>query len=118
MTAYIDLLKGMADETRLRVLGLLEAAGGELCVCQITGALGESQYKISRHLKVLKNSGWLRERRNGRWIHYRLADPVTGADLFPGRLREVLQTLSAEFLRLQVRISELETLRKAGSCKE
>ena len=58
--------------TRLRVLKLLEC--GELCVCDIVTALDMSQPKVSFHLNALKEAGLIKDRKEGRWIHYRLDD--------------------------------------------
>jgi ArsR family transcriptional regulator len=60
----------MADETRLRLLGLL--AGGEVCVCHLQAVLKTNQPKISRHLAYLRRAGLVAARRDGRWTHYRL----------------------------------------------
>ena len=67
---YERVLKAAADPTRVRILKILE--GGELCVCQIIAILGLSQSTISRHLFLLKMSGLVKERREGKWIHYSL----------------------------------------------
>ena len=76
------LFKALADETRLRILGLLLA--GEVCVCDIYESLKIPQPKASRHLAYLRRSGLVDTRREGLWIHYRLAspsDPVMAAVL-------------------------------------
>ena len=65
------LFKALSDTTRLRVLVLL-ARHGELCVCELTHALGEIQPKISRHLALLRETGVVTDRRQGQWIYYRL----------------------------------------------
>ena len=70
MQALADIFKALSDETRLRVIKLLE--NGELCVCDIVAALDISQPKVSFHLNVLKEAGLLRDRKQGRWTHYRL----------------------------------------------
>jgi ArsR family transcriptional regulator len=67
----LTLFTALADETRLRVL-LLLAAEGELCVCELTHALEESQPKISRHLALLRENGIVLDRREGLWVHYRI----------------------------------------------
>src|SRR5689334_22416745 len=67
------LFKALADETRLRILGLLLA--GEVCVCDIHESLKIPQSKASRHLAYLRRSGLVDTRRSGLWIHYRLANP-------------------------------------------
>ncbi len=72
MQDLLNILKTLAEETRLRILKLLE--NGELCVCDIVAALGMVQPKVSFHLNVLKEAGFLKDRRQGRWTHYRLDD--------------------------------------------
>ncbi len=67
------LFRALCDPTRLRIV-LLLVAEGELCVCELTHALGLSQPKISRHLASLRESRLLQARRSGQWMHYRI-DP-------------------------------------------
>jgi ArsR family transcriptional regulator len=62
--------KALSDETRLRILKLLE--DGELCVCDITAALQMTQPNISFHLSILKEAGLIKDRKEGRWNHYQL----------------------------------------------
>lgn len=68
-----SLFQALGDATRLRILGLLLT--GEVCVCNIHESLKISQPKASRHLAYLRRSGLVETRRDGLWIHYRLADP-------------------------------------------
>lgn len=70
----IPFYKALADDTRLRCL-LLILREEELCVCELTAALGESQPKISRHLAQLRQGGVLQDRRQGQWVFYRI-DPA------------------------------------------
>jgi ArsR family transcriptional regulator len=65
------LFKTLADPTRLRLLNLL--ACDETCVCELTDTLRVVQPKVSRHLAHLKRAGLVEARRNGKWMHYRLA---------------------------------------------
>jgi ArsR family transcriptional regulator len=77
-----QLLKALADRTRLRIVGLLVA--GEICVCHIHKSLGIPQPTASRHLAYLRKTGLVHGRRQGLWVHYRLArldDPVMQAVL-------------------------------------
>jgi ArsR family transcriptional regulator len=72
-----QFFKALADETRLRILGLLLT--GEVCVCHIHESLRISQPKASRHLAYLRCAGLVVTRRDGLWVHYRLAessDPI------------------------------------------
>jgi ArsR family transcriptional regulator len=66
-----QFFRSLGDLTRLRLLALLSREG-ELCVCELTHALGEIQPKISRHLALLREAGVVLDRRQGQWIYYRL----------------------------------------------
>jgi ArsR family transcriptional regulator len=75
-----NTFKALADQTRLRILGLLQS--GEICVCDIHGSLGLPQPTVSRHLAYLRKSRLVDTRKDGLWVHYRLAqlpDPVMQA---------------------------------------
>jgi ArsR family transcriptional regulator len=72
LTAMETLFKALADTTRLRILGLLLT--GEVCVCHIHESLKIPQPKTSRHLAYLRKAGLVDARRDGLWMHYRLAD--------------------------------------------
>jgi ArsR family transcriptional regulator len=65
----VQLFKCLADETRLRLVLLMQAEG-ELCVCELVAAMQESQPKISRHLEQLRNSGLPQDSRRGQWVYY------------------------------------------------
>jgi ArsR family transcriptional regulator len=77
MRALAALFKALSDETRLAMLSLLMKRG-ELCVCDFVEALGISQSKASRHLRHLLNAGFVRDRREGVWVYYRIDDKVGG----------------------------------------
>lgn len=68
----LQVFKCLSDETRL-MLVLLIAQEQELCVCEMTHALKESQPKVSRHLAQLRQCGLLSDQREGHWVYYRLA---------------------------------------------
>ncbi|MEL0552817.1 MULTISPECIES: metalloregulator ArsR/SmtB family transcription factor [Enterobacteriaceae] len=72
MLQPVQLFKILADETRLAIIMLLRESG-ELCVCDICAVTAESQPKISRHMAILRESGLVLDRREGKWIHYRLS---------------------------------------------
>jgi ArsR family transcriptional regulator, arsenate/arsenite/antimonite-responsive transcriptional repressor len=72
LEAVETLFKALADATRLRILGLLLT--GEVCVCHIHESLKIPQPKASRHLAYLRKAGLVEARREGLWMHYRLAD--------------------------------------------
>lgn len=63
----------LADRTRLRLINLM--ALDEICVCFFVAVIGAGQPKISRHLAYLRKAGLVNSRRDGKWIHYSLAEP-------------------------------------------
>jgi ArsR family transcriptional regulator len=67
-----ELLAALGNEHRLRIVELLR--GRERCVCEITPQFDLDPSVVSRHLAVLERAGIVRSRRDGRWIHYQLAD--------------------------------------------
>jgi ArsR family transcriptional regulator, arsenate/arsenite/antimonite-responsive transcriptional repressor len=106
-----QLFKGLADQTRLRILNLL--LHGELCVCDIQYVLESSQPNVSRHLTYLKNSGLVLDRREGARMYYRLAQPTEGPHkLLFGFLRNLFQ--SSDPLAEDSR--KLKKAIQAGSC--
>lgn len=75
----------LGDEIRLDILGLLR--GGERCVCELTAHLDLAQSRLSFHLKVLKDSGLISHRRQGRWSYYALdAEAFREVEAYLGRV--------------------------------
>jgi DNA-binding transcriptional ArsR family regulator len=72
LTPTVQLLKGFADETRLRILCLLR--GREVCVHELVEVLNVSQSAVSHQLRVLRDARLVAHRREGRHVYYRLAD--------------------------------------------
>jgi ArsR family transcriptional regulator len=66
----VELFHALSDETRLEIVEMLRS--GERCVCDLTDALDAAQSRLSFHLKVLKDAGIVRDRKDGRWVHYEL----------------------------------------------
>jgi ArsR family transcriptional regulator, arsenate/arsenite/antimonite-responsive transcriptional repressor len=72
MDILSETFKALSDETRLRIMALL-IENEELCVCDFVGTLGETQSKVSRHLRYLYHAGLVEDRREGLWMHYRIS---------------------------------------------
>ena len=68
-----QFFRALADPTRLRLINLI--ARQELCVCYFVQVIDAPQPKISRHLAYLRRAGIVAARREGKWMHYRLAVP-------------------------------------------
>jgi ArsR family transcriptional regulator len=79
MKKIANIFKALSDDTRLRVIKLLQDR--ELCVCELMQVLDMSQPRISRHLSVLKNAGLVNDRREGKWIHYSLRKETQGKEI-------------------------------------
>ena len=74
--SFIEIMKAMSDLTRLRIFWVLHRANTELCVCEIINSIEENQYNVSRHLKILKYAGLVKERKQGRFVYYSLSKPA------------------------------------------
>ncbi|MBI5741341.1 MAG: metalloregulator ArsR/SmtB family transcription factor [Nitrospirae bacterium] len=72
MKDLLNIFKALSDETRLKMLKIFEK--GEICVCDLVSVLDMSQPKISFHLNVLKEAGLIKDRKQGKWVHYSIND--------------------------------------------
>src|SRR5271168_40737 len=79
MDDLLAALRAVAEPTRLRLVVL--CARGELTVSELTDILGQSQPRVSRHLKLLCDAGLLDRFREGTWVYYRLAERGRAAEL-------------------------------------
>jgi ArsR family transcriptional regulator, arsenate/arsenite/antimonite-responsive transcriptional repressor len=114
MKEFVEQLKSLGDVTRLKIIRLLCEAREDLCVCEIMDALEVSHCNISRHLKILNTAGVVEERKEGRWVHFSIANPES---TFHKNLLLAIGNLPAELFaadieRLQLRLS----LREEGKC--
>jgi ArsR family transcriptional regulator len=81
MKKEASLFKVLSDTTRLRLTSLL-LVNGETCVCMLAQALNEPDFKISRHLGVMRAAGLVEARREGTWMHYQLVKPLSSFEQF------------------------------------
>lgn len=115
-TAPEAAFAALGDRGRLRVACcLLEVGDGGSCVCELVDALDEPQPNVSRDLKVLKDAGLVTERREGRWIYYRLLNPDDPI------LRSIRGCLDAtcccsDVQQDLVRLRQRLALRESGKC--
>jgi len=75
MRDLMAVLKALADENRVRILMALRP--GELCVCQIVELLGLAPSTVSKHMAILKQARLVENRKEGRWMFYRIAEDAT-----------------------------------------
>ena len=66
---FIGIMESLSDPIRINILELM--MDGEICVCDIVKVTGLSQSKISYHIKILKDSGLISDRQEGRWVYYK-----------------------------------------------
>ncbi|WP_371179694.1 ArsR/SmtB family transcription factor [Ahrensia sp. 13_GOM-1096m] len=87
---YVDCLKSIAEPSRLRILRLL--ADGDLTVSDLTAILGQSQPRVSRHLKLLIDAQLINRWQEGSWALFRLVSSGTKADLVHSLLAAIEPT--------------------------
>lgn len=75
MRDLMAVLKALADENRVRILGAVHHR--ELCVCQIVELLGLAQSTVSKHVSILHQARLVASRKEGRWMYYRAADAAS-----------------------------------------
>lgn len=116
MKDVAQLMKALADETRLQMLWLL-FHHRELCVCDLMEALDITQSKASRHLATLRHAGLVSDRREGAWSYYSIRpteSPLTGALL--GSLRAGLSEHPEAEAVLESLHAWMEHKDRQGSC--
>jgi ArsR family transcriptional regulator, arsenate/arsenite/antimonite-responsive transcriptional repressor len=75
MEIFLKTISSINDETRLKILRFI-VENGEVCVCDIENAFEMIQSRVSRHLKILKEGGFLKVDRRGRWAYYSIRTPL------------------------------------------
>jgi len=97
---YIECFKALSDQTRLRIFYILCKVNKEIAVCELIDATAESQCNVSRHLKVLKYAGLIKEKRQGRWVLYSVNYDEIG--LMPG-LADTILAMCSSLLQEDIR---------------
>lgn len=75
MEVFLQTVSALNDETRVKILRFLDEHG-PLCVCDLQASLEMIQSRLSRHLKILKEGGFLRVERKGTWAYYEIRSPL------------------------------------------
>ncbi len=110
LRAYEDVMKAVADPTRVRILKILE--GGELCVCQVIAVIALGQSTISKHLFLLRAAGLIKDRKDRKWVHYSL-DGKSGNPFAGEMLRNLRKWLNDDPVVVRDR-ERTELARNAG----
>ncbi len=106
MDTFLETISALNDETRIKLLAFLDQHGA-LCVCDLQESFGMIQSRLSRHLKILKEGGFLRVDRCGTWAHYSIRSPL---DRFRG---EALNEIRC----LEIELPPLQKLSRSTECK-
>lgn len=104
MDIFLKTVSALNDETRVKILKFINIYG-KCCVCDLENSFEMIQSRLSRHLKILKEAGFLKLEREGRWAYYSIRSP----------LDEFRQSAIREIETLQI---ELPNLKKACETKE
>ena len=83
----ISWLRAAGEPSRLRLLALCDR--GDLSVSDLAQALGQSEPRVCRHLRILSEAGLIERMRNGQWVHYRIATGVPAAGFVKGLLAQL-----------------------------
>ena len=97
MDIFLQTVGALNDETRIKLLRFIEVHGA-VCVCELESSFNMIQSRISRHLKILKDAGFLRVERNGRWAYYSIRSPL---DRFRQNILKEISYLDMELPELK-----------------
>lgn len=92
MDIFLKSVSALSDETRVKLIKFLNIHG-KMCVCELEKSFDMIQSRLSRHLKILKDAGFLRVYREGRWAYYSIRSPL---DEFRQAAIKEIMTLDVE----------------------
>ncbi|WP_198306107.1 metalloregulator ArsR/SmtB family transcription factor [Arcobacter vandammei] len=93
MDNFLQTIGAINDETRVKILNFINTHK-EVCVCDIESSFDMIQSRVSRHLKILRDGGFLKVERRGKWAYYSIKAPL---DIFR---QEILKEIS--YLKLEI----------------
>ena len=92
MQDFLQTIGAINDETRVKILNFINIHG-EVCVCDIESSFLMIQSRVSRHLKILKEAGFLKVDRRGKWAYYSIKNPL---DIFRESILKEISYLDIE----------------------
>ena len=119
LTVIVDsetIFQALSDQTRIRILRLLIESGEEACLCELADSLEEESYKLSRHLKVLRQAGVLSAEKDGRWIYHKLVRGVPHLNHLYASVKSLPDTRGV-FVKDQKIFKKRRSFRQGGRCK-
>lgn len=113
MEKFTNVFRALSDKTRLRILHLLTFSKKELCICEIMDSIKLAQYNVSKHVRELKLTGLVKERKDGRFVFYSIVNPKTG---FARNLLKTVEAIPEEdFINDMARLKKRLFLRKTAN---
>ncbi len=111
---YTNIFKALSDITRLKIMWLLLTIDSKISVSEIIDVLEESQYNVSKHLKILKNAGLIYEKKEGRWSFYHYLPKENSFDTY---IRQTIMTIPKEIMANEISRCKLRlSMRVNGKC--
>ena len=114
METKINVLRALADETRLRIINLFIKSGQVLCVCELIDALKIPQYTVSKALTIIKNADLLTAEKEGTWVYYKLNKSTAHNKNLFNFLKNYLS--DEIFLEDETRLNDRLLLREGDKC--
>jgi ArsR family transcriptional regulator len=111
-----DLVQALADNTRLRIIRLMVTTHEEVCLCELVDSLQEPAYKLSRHIKILRQAGLLSSQKDGRWVYHRLVSGPSYLESLYKFVQELPDT-NQVYHRDRTHFQERMALRENGRCQ-
>jgi ArsR family transcriptional regulator len=111
-----EIFSSLSDPIRIRILRLLLKTKEEVCLCELSDSLDEPEYKLSRHLKVLKSAGLITSFRDGKWVYHGLIQNTR----YLKTLYRAIQSFPDDTklsIKDLVRFKKRLSLREDGRCK-
>jgi len=96
MDIFLKTISSINDETRVKILRFINE-NKEVCVCDIENSFNMIQSRVSRHLKILREAGFLKVERRGRWAYYTTRTPL---DAFRQNILEEISYLKLDIPKL------------------
>lgn len=114
MDSKTNILRALADETRLRIINLFIKRGQVLCVCELMDALKIPQYAVSKALTIIKNADLLNAEKKGTWVYYELNKSIVQNKSLFTFLKNYLS--DEIFLEDELRLNNRLLLREGNKC--
>jgi ArsR family transcriptional regulator, arsenate/arsenite/antimonite-responsive transcriptional repressor len=112
MQSFIRVMKALSDPNRVKIVKMLGRR--EMCVCEVTAALGLAQPTVSRHLKLLEEAGLVSRRKEGLWVNYLIAGD--GANPFVAAMLAGLNTWLNQDSKIESLLAKVPNLRREEIC--